>query len=112
MQNVDVIKPVYSTDNTKNEDKNKDSLPSLLDTIRDEVKSSTEVKKETDNFVNTISQDNIKERIQENIGKMASNKEVEIEKEDKPNININPDNVVVDDNMISDDEFFDDFFAD
>ena len=111
VQNADVIKPVYSTDNIKNEDKKNDSLPSLLDNIKDDVKNSIEVKKETDNFVNNISKDSIKERVNENINKMASNDEIKIEREDKPNININPDNVVVNDNMISDDEFFDDFFA-
>ncbi len=43
-------------------------------------------------------------------------KEIKIEKEeekkDKPKINIDVDSVIVDDNIITDDEFFDDFFHD
>ena len=36
-----------------------------------------------------------------------------INKEDNDtNINLDPDSVIIDDNVISDDEFFDDFFED
>jgi len=37
----------------------------------------------------------------------------QLEKEnDKPKINVDTDSIIVNDNLISDDEFFDDFFAD
>lgn len=39
-------------------------------------------------------------------------KEKEPEKKDKPKINIDVDSVIMDDNIITDDEFFDDFFHD
>ena len=37
---------------------------------------------------------------------------IETKDEDKTNVNINPDTVVIDNNVVSDDEFFDDFFGD
>lgn len=44
--------------------------------------------------------------------KKAKKKEVSEELPDKPKINIDVDSVIVNDNIITDDEFFDDFFSD
>lgn len=44
--------------------------------------------------------------------KVKENKDNSIEKNDKPKINVDVDSVIVNDNIITDDEFFDDFFQD
>ena len=48
----------------------------------------------------------------DNGNKLKENKDNSIEKNDKPKINVDVDSVIVNDNIITDDEFFDDFFQD
>lgn len=142
VENVDVIKPNYSnginvkTNNDLGNYNIYNTIPNIMENIKDDIKNATEVKNETDLFVDSISKNSndafvekkkveelktpdlniyTKEVPQVIVEKPESNlnKSVEIkENTEKPNVNIDVDSVLIDDNVISDDEFFDDFFGD
>ena len=59
------------------------------------------------NIYNTVP--NIMDSIKEEI---KNDEIVKNNDDEKINVNVNPDNVVVKNNIVSDDEFFDDFFGD
>ena len=48
----------------------------------------------------------------EPVQKIQSNEILRVEQDEKPKINVDADSIVMNDNMITDDEFFDDFFGD
>ena len=104
----------------------------MIDSVKDDIKPATQVKEETNNFIDSIeiSKDklsNITNKLNDynsnnnqkvnnmvsnnnntNISDVKTNSNVE-----KANINVDPDKIVINsNNAISDDEFFDDFFGD
>jgi ElaB/YqjD/DUF883 family membrane-anchored ribosome-binding protein len=116
-----------------------DSVPNIMDNIKEDIKTSNEIKEETQEFVDSIPKtvvsrekaEEIKQKLNSGINVYSEPvKEVkEVHKEyvepvkevvnntvnnvsERPNVNISADNVAVKDNVISDDEFFDDFFGD
>ncbi len=116
-----------------------DSVPNIMDNIKEDIKTSNEIKEETQEFVDSIPKtvvsrekaEEIKQKLNSGINvysepvkevKEVHEEYVEPVKEvvnntvnnvsERPNVNISADNVAVKDNVISDDEFFDDFFGD
>ncbi len=138
VENVDVLKPNYSTNNVKTVDNSEkyniyNTIPNIMENLKDDVKNADDIRDETDKFVDSIprvetSQDRLRtsnERLNNNLNIynqniMPSQPEVLDEKiqpkvevlEEKPNVNMSVDDVKNDNNIISDDEFFDDFFGD
>ena len=97
---------------TTEEDKVKDygynSIANSLNYLTDEVKDfSDSVKEGYDDLSNKYT--DIKSDVKEEINVI---KNVGQNSEDKVNVNVDPDSVKVENNVISDDEFFDDFFGD
>ena len=54
----------------------------------------------------------VKEEKNDNQEQNITNKEEDLNKSDKPKVNIDVDSVIMNENVITDDEFFDDFFGD
>lgn len=140
VENVDVLKPNYSSNNVKTVDNSENyniynTIPNIMETLKEDVKNASDIKNETDKFVDSIarssiSQDTMKEsneRLNSNLNIYSQNVQpvsqevLDTEKkvqpkievlDDKPNVNMSVEDVASDDNIISDDEFFDDFFGD
>ena len=108
VENVDIITPSYSSGSVvkANDDGYNifNTLPDVMKTVKEDIKDSEEVRKEVDAFVDTLSE------VPETIKPVVS--EQPVKNEEKANVNINVDDVVIDSNVITDDQFFDDFFAD
>ena len=93
-----------------------------MSTVKEEVKDSEIIKKEVDEFVDTLPKVEIKHEDEyETLDFTTSIKPVfeekveekkEDKKEEKANVNINADDVYIDSSVITDDQFFDDFFGD
>ena len=130
VENTSIIHPNYSSGsvvktNTEESYNIYDKVPNIIDTVKDEIKSADKVKEDYVEFVDSleISKDKLPEVVEKmdeyNIynrkvesSSIDENKVINIDKvEEKPNINIDPDKVSVNSNIISDDEFFDDFFG-
>ena len=136
VENASIITPNYSSGSvvkTSNDNYNiYNSVPNMIDSVKDDIKPATQVKEETNNFIDSIeiSKDklsNITNKLNDynsnnnqkvnnmvsnnnntNISDVKTNSNVE-----KANINVDPDKIVINsNNAISDDEFFDDFFGD
>ncbi len=134
--NASIIQPNYNSGTvvktTEDNYNIYNEMPDVMSGIKNEVKTEEEVKKEVSEFTNkapkpvvtsynvggnkpnTESEYNIyntqvtEDKLPESV--VSTNKEVEKE---KVNVNIDPDKVKINDNsVISDDEFFDDFFGD
>ena len=116
------------------------SVPNIMDNIKEDIKTSNEIQQETQEFVESIPKtvvsrekaEEIKQKLNSNINVYTEPVEQKVQEvhdtyvepvkevvretvnteSEKPNVNISADNVKVDDNVISDDEFFDDFFGD
>ncbi len=92
-----------------------EKIEEIVKEEKKEVKEPEEKLEQMDLFANTDIDLNLKETKEE-----AQEKEPEKKKKmkkedtfpDKPKINIDVDSVIVNDNIITDDEFFDDFFTD
>ena len=137
VENASIIQPNYNSGTvvkTEKDDYNiYNQVPDIMSSVKDEVKNEEEVKKEVNEFTSST---NIKPSVTSyKVGekknntndyniyntKVESTKEVNNAKinvnkpaeSEKVNVNIDPDKVVINDNsVISDDEFFDDFFGD
>ncbi len=114
VQNASIIQPTYNSGvvvktTTTNNSNIYDKVPNIVSEVKDDIKTSNEVREETNNFVDSISVskdklDNITDKLNE-----YNNKQ---EDTDKVNVNIDPDKITISDNGVTDDEFFDDFFGD
>lgn len=126
VENASIIKPNYSSGSVvKTNDTNYNiynSVPNVMGSIKDEVKPVVETKKESNELVDSIevSKDklnNITDKLNDyNKQTIKYNNKTSLpvlEKEEKANVNVDPDKIVINsNNAISDDEFFDDFFGD
>ena len=137
--NLQVNDRIIPVDNKENNELI-ESVPNIMDNIKDDIKTSDEIQQETQEFVQSIPKtvvsrekaEEIKQKLNSNINvytepvqqkvEEVHDKYVEPVKEvvtevvnetpERPNVNISADSVKVNDNVISDDEFFDDFFGD
>ena len=137
VENASIIQPNYNSGTvvkTEKDDYNiYNQVPDIMSSVKDEVKNEEEVKKEVNEFTSNT---NIKPNVTSyKVGekknntndyniyntkveptKEANNTKINVNKpaeSEKVNVNIDPDKVVINDNsVISDDEFFDDFFGD
>lgn len=104
VENASIIQPNYSSGTVIKADDTKDyniynKVPNIMDSIKNE---------EDKNYNVFDSKDVDKIEVKDDVSE-----KVDTKKEEKTNVNIDPDEVVIDNNsVISDDEFFDDFFAD
>ncbi len=124
-QNADLINPIYLDTNIKVDNSLDDSIEALGD-VTEKVVDTVETLKDTANDVsNTVNNTNqevldLKQRIQNNLARLESeasttekpvDNNTTLQPENKANVNIDADSVVVNNNNITDDEFFDDFFG-
>ena len=124
-QNADLINPLYLDTNIKVDnsiDSNSttiiDSAGKVVDTlekVNEASKEMAEVVKDTAEKVSELSQNNSNRTISTDINTAnttATTITSTSPSENKANVNIDADSVVVKNNVITDDEFFDDFFGD
>ena len=121
----------------------RDNVPNIMNDIKEDIKTSDEIKEETKEFVDSIPKtvvsrdkaEEIKQKLNSGINvydttantiQAVNDTYVEPVREvvepaieqvrdvvpERANVNISADNVKVNDNVVSDDEFFDDFFGD
>ena len=114
VQNASIIQPTYNSGvvvktSTNNNSNIYDKVPNIVGEVKDDIKTSNEVRKETNNFVDSISVS--KDKL-DNIANKLNNYSNKVEDADKVNVNIDPDKITISDNAVTDDEFFDDFFGD
>ncbi len=133
VEEASIIQPNYNggitVKTTENSDYNiYNNVPNIMETIKEDVKPANIVREETKNFVDSIeiSKDklnNVTEKLNDyniyntsvkptelNVDNSTTNTSVV---QDKTNINVDPDKIVIDNSStISDDAFFDDFFSD
>ena len=133
VENASIIKPNYNSGSVvkANEESYNiyNDVPNLMDNIKAEIKddfvdtieiSKDKMKKVSETFddyniygsekANVIKYDS--NSVADNDGKIIKfNDNNDKKKEEKPNVNVDPDNIVIDSNSISDDAFFDDFFG-
>ena len=107
VENADMLMPSYSSGSVvkANEESYNiyDTIPDIMSKAKDEIRDSESIKKEVEEFVDTLPKK--KEEIEV--------LDTSIEKlDEKPNINIKEDEVYIDSSVITDDQFFDDFFGD
>ncbi len=133
VENASIIQPSYNSGTvvkTNSEDYNiYNSVPNIMDTVKDDVKSEETIKEELKEFKKPVTTYSVEPKVKEepktneyNIFNTPVTKEDEVTEnikkmentvEEKANVNIDPDKVVIkDNNVITDDEFFDDFFGD
>jgi len=121
VEQASVIQPNYNSGsvvktNTINEYNIYNTIPNIMDNVKDDIKTEQEIKKETDHFVQSIevSKDKMKDistKLNDYNGYVQSSDVLPVQ--EKANVNIDPDKIVINsNNPISDDEFFDDFFGD
>lgn len=134
VENASIITPNYSSGTIVKPDDNTDyniynSVPNIMDSVKEEIKPAEQVKEETQSFVDSIeiSKDklhNVTNKLNDyNVYNQQIPQTVPEEKVsstkisepvvEKTNVNVDPDKIVINSNSaISDDEFFDDFFGD
>ena len=140
--NASIIQPNYNSGmvvKTTDDDYNiYNQVPDIMSSVKDEVKTEEEVKKEVNDFTAKTNLEPVKPtgtsykigdsnpstkpvnyniyntKVEtENISDSKPSVIAKPEESEKVNVNIDPDKVVINDNnVISDDEFFDDFFGD
>ena len=115
VEDADIITPSYASGSVvkANEESYNiyDTIPDLMSKAKEEVKDSEVVKKEFTEFVETLpKRDEVKVISSKNEDKKEDTKSEVVE--EKANVNIDADDVYIDSNVITDDQFFDDFFAD
>ena len=105
VENADVITPSYSSGSVvkANDDSYNiyDTIPDIMSKVKEDVKDAEEVKQEVETFTATLP------KVEEKVEVLEETK-----KEEKANVNINADDVYIDSSVITDDQFFDDFFGD
>ncbi len=138
VENASIITPSYSSGTVTKVDDDKEfniyeKVPNIVDTIKDDVKDLKEdikeVKHETKKIVTSVGNPanrnkseefNVFSKPVEKITYSTSDKPKEVVNkteevkpvEEKTNVNVDPNKIVIGKNTISDDEFFDDFFGD
>ena len=125
VEDADVLTPSYASGSVVKAEESYniyDTIPDIMSTVKEEVKDSEIIKKEVDEFVDTLPKVEIKHEDEyETLDFTTSIKPVleekvedkkEDKKEEKANVNINADDVYIDSSVITDDQFFDDFFGD
>lgn len=132
VEKASIITPNYNSGTVvKTSDANNyniySSVPNMMNNLKDEIKSDTQIKKETKEFVDSIeiSKDklnNVSNKLNEYTNEnnqhnkeneIYTNSSINAYPQEKTNINVDPDKIVINSNSpISDDEFFDDFFGD
>ena len=127
VENASIIKPNYSSGSVVkvNEDDYNiyNDVPNLIENIKTNNSSITDNYKNDINDIEKLEDYNIFNSSKPEVIKYDSksiNKEETVvkynsdnlkDKEEKLNVNVDPDNIVIDSNTISDDAFFDDFFS-
>jgi len=101
VENTTILTPSTNGKITRTESNNYQKN-NLFKVDTSDIKRANEIKEETKDFINSI--ETSKDQIDKEYEKL--------EEEQKTNVNLNPDEVEINDNMVTDDEFFDDFFAD
>ena len=115
VQNASIIQPTYNSGvvvktTATNNSNLYDKVPNIVNEVKDDIKTSSEVRRETNNFVDSISVSKDKlNNITNKLNDYSNNKPVD---DEKVNVNIDPDKITINDNAVTDDEFFDDFFGD
>ncbi|MGN0966160.1 MAG: VirD4-like conjugal transfer protein, CD1115 family [Candidatus Coprovivens sp.] len=125
VEDADVLTPSYASGSVVKAEESYniyDTIPDIMSTVKDDVKDSEVIKKEVDDFVDTLPKvETKKEAEYETLDFTTSIKPVveekveekkEDKKEEKANVNIDADDVYIDSSVITDDQFFDDFFGD
>ena len=120
-EEADLINPIYLDTNIRVDSSLDKPIEEVLNTTQN-ISNTVETVKDTatavTNSVNNTNQEviDLKQRIQNNLAKMESEAATTSTPtppaENKANVNIDADSVVVNNNAITDDEFFDDFFGD
>ncbi len=134
-QNASIIQPSYNSGTVVKTNESTDyniynNVPKIMENIKQDIKEDTKIKEEVGEFVDSIeiSKDklnNVTDKLNEyNVYNttpkvkeepvVTSVKPVDNKPyEDKTNVNVDPDKIVINsNNAISDDAFFDDFFGD
>ncbi len=119
VEDASIIKPTYTSGTVVKPNDNNDyniynSMPNLMDSVKEEVEEATDdiariSKDELKDVSNKLDEYNVySQKVEE------PKVEVTIKTEpEKTNVNVDPDKVKINNNsVISDDEFFDDFFGD
>ena len=130
VEDAEILTPSYATGSVVKAEESYniyDTIPDIMSTVKEDIKDSEEIKKEVDEFVDTLpkldtkvedkveeyetldfttSIKPVKEEIKEEVIEKVE------EKKEKANVNINADDVYIDSSVITDDQFFDDFFGD
>jgi len=119
VQNTTIIQPNYVSGsiiktNDKDEFNIYDAVPNIMSTVKENKENVDEVINVSKEKMNEVGRKVNEYNTYQNtkIDKTIEKIDDSSKEEDKPNINIDPDKVVIKDNIISDDEFFDDFFGD
>ena len=114
VENADMLMPSYSSGSVvkTNDDTYNiyNTIPDIMSKAKDEIKDSESIKKEVEEFVDTLPKK--KEEIEVLDTNIEKLEEQPVLNEDKPNVNIREDEVYIDSSVITDDQFFDDFFGD
>ena len=136
VENASILKPNYTSGTVTKVDEDKEfniyeKVPNIVDTIKEDLKDIKEdvkeVKHETKKVVTSIGNPDNKnvelnvynkpvekivystsENPKDNMEQVEDKKPIE----EKTNVNVDPNKIVIGKNAISDDEFFDDFFGD
>ena len=123
VEKTSIIKPVIPSGTVTKTDDSKefniyDRVPNIVDTVKEDVKEvKQEVKSDINNLNRQSEEFNVFNKPVERITystKPAVKEEpkpVKVE-EEKTNVNVDPNKIVIGKNAITDDEFFDDFFGD
>ena len=108
MADIDIDKVMADIDKKlkelEEEDEKEKQQTNAIENKAEKVNLDEEIKKETPVFEIPKSD----EKDNSKVSDISNN----IQKTDKPKINVDVDSVIVNDNIITDDEFFDDFFQD
>ena len=138
VESASIIKPNYNSNTVvkANEESYNiyNDVPNLMENIKKDIEPKEELVKDTieiskdkvQEVSNKLNSYNIFEEEKPNVIKYNSNdapdndgrvikyetEPKEFVKQEKTNVNVDPDKIVIDSNTISDDAFFDDFFGD
>ena len=131
VESATIVKPNYSSNSVTKVDEDKEfniyqSVPNIVDSVKEDVqdikKDVQDIKHETKKIVTSIGKPtstkseefNVFSKPVEKITYSTGDKPKKEEKpvEEKTNVNVDPNKIVIGKNAITDDEFFDDFFGD
>ena len=132
VERASIITPNYSSGSVTKVDEDRefniyDRVPNIVDTVKEDVQDIKddihEIKHETKKIVTSVGKPtntskseefNVFSRPVEKISYSTADKPKEVPKpvEEKTNVNVDPNKIVIGKNKITDDEFFDDFFGD